>query len=99
MHTGSKKDFARRISAHCGTLNIQQSLDALNALCEIIREDVASGKMVFIPEFGIFDSVLWKAHLAYDPQHGGKVSIPEQRKVRFKPSALFRRMVAHGPSE
>lgn len=67
--------------------------DAVRAVFNTITRAVASGHDVAVTNFGTFRSVRAEQRTAYNPQTGGKVTVPAHQKLAFRASRRLRENV------
>lgn len=70
----------------------------IKALIKAIAESVENGEKVTLTGIGTFRMKKRKAKLARNLQTGESLHLPEGRKVSFKPSLSFRRLLKKNAS-
>ena len=68
----------------------------LDALAEIVTEQVKSGNEVNLTGLGKFHGAVRSARVSRNPKNGGEILIPEKMVAKFKLSATLKNAVAAG---
>lgn len=82
-----------RATALRGNFTQVATLEVVEALLDEIMCQVAKGERITLPGFGVFEPVVREAHTGRNPQNGEAVEVPKKVSPRFKPGAVFRRIV------
>ena len=84
----TKQDLAAKVAEKTGIGHLQ-SVKAVEAVMETIVESVSDGASVFLRGFGTFKPVIRKAKKARDISRGETITLPETKKLVFKPCKEF----------
>lgn len=87
-----KTAFINKVHERTG-LNKVQSQAAVNAMLDIIREEVAAGNDVQFVKFGTFTTITKQSRPGRNLRTGEAITIPEHKAIKFKPGKTFRDMV------
>ena len=71
----------------------KEAADAVEAVVETIKAEVAKGEKVAISGFGIFEKIQRNARTARNPFDGSVVKVKAKAVPKFKPGADFRKFV------
>lgn len=71
-------------------LTKRASEDALNALLEVVREELAKGNKVTLTGFGTFLVRHRAARMGRNPQTGEPIHIPEQQTPAFRAGSALK---------
>ena len=73
----------------------------LEALAEVVAEDIADGKVACLQGVGRIDTVERGGYKRNDPGHAGcTIDVPLHRKIKFTPSIdLLRRLTSLDPTK
>lgn len=74
-------------------LNKTEATRAVKALVDSIRNTVHSGGKISLSGLGTFRVKARKARPGRNPQTGQSLQIPAGRKISFKPSLSFKKLV------
>ncbi|MBI4055022.1 MAG: HU family DNA-binding protein [Elusimicrobia bacterium] len=80
----NKADLIRAVSRVLGTRS--DSVRAIEATFESMRNSLRSGEKVVLSGFGSFRVKMRKARKGRNPKTGQEVPVPPRRAVRFKAS-------------
>jgi DNA-binding protein HU-beta len=67
--------------------------DALNALLDVVREELAKGNKVTLTGFGTFLVRQRAARMGRNPQTGEPIHIPEQKTPAFRAGSALKEAV------
>jgi len=85
----TKTSLAKQASDKAGvSVNMAEKL--LNAVLEVIAENLAKGNDIVLTGFGNFKKSIRKARTGTNPQTGQKIQLPESKSVSFKPSKALK---------
>jgi DNA-binding protein HU-beta len=82
------EEVANRLEA-----NRKAAADAVEAVLETIKHEVAKGEKVSISGFGIFEKIQRNARTARNPFDGSTIKVKAKSVPKFKPGAEFRSFV------
>ena len=68
--------------------------DIAKGIFDVIKQAVASGEDVTIPQFGKFTSATRSARNGRNPHTGDAIQIPAKQVVKFRPSSSLKEAVA-----
>ena len=88
----TKKEITENISENIG-LKKKESMDMVDSLFEIIKDELAKGNPVMISGFGKWVVLNKKARTGRNPQTGEAMKIDARKVVTFKPSTVLRKTV------
>lgn len=86
-----KSEVIKRVSRDAG-LNRGESIRAVKALVDAIREAIKNGEKVSLTGLGTFKVKARKGRPGRNPQSGAAIIIPAGRKISFKPSMAFKKL-------
>jgi len=89
----TKTILAQQASDKAG-LSFNMSQNLLNAVLEVITENLAEGNDIVLTGFGNFKKSIRKARTGVNPQTGDKIQLPESKSVSFKPSKALKDKMA-----
>ena len=81
----NKKELTNAIANKTG-LSKTESLNALNAVMEIITEEMKQDKQIILIGFGIFSVKKKAARKGMNPTTFAPIEIPAKKVMNFKPS-------------
>jgi DNA-binding protein HU-beta len=81
-------EVARRLET-----NRKAAADAVDAVVDTIKAEVAKGEKVAISGFGIFEKIQRGARTARNPFDGSTIKVKAKSVPKFKPGAEFRKFV------
>lgn len=84
----NKKELTNAIANKTG-LSKTESLNALNAVMEIITEEMKQNKQIILIGFGTFSVKKKAARKGMNPTTFAPIEIPAKKVVNFKPSIYF----------
>lgn len=67
---------------------------AVEAVLDSIVRTVVNGEAVNVTGFGTFEGRYRPGRIARNPQDGARVHVPASRRVRFRPGANFKDLIA-----
>lgn len=79
----NKKEIIKAISEKAQMPN-ETAGKALEAITDVIKEELASGRKVQIVGFGVFEVSERAARKGRNPQTGEEINVPATRAPRFK---------------
>ncbi len=88
-----KAELAKKVAAACD-LSDAAGAKALEAVFEAIKQELAEGQKVAIPQFGSFEPRDRAARQGRNPQTGASIEIAASRTVGFKPATALKQAVA-----
>jgi len=88
----TKKEIMENISEKIG-LTKRESVDIVDSLFEIIKDELAKGNPVMISGFGKWEVRAKKERKGRNPQTGEPITIDARKVVTFKPSRITREEV------
>ncbi len=77
-------------------LSKKEVQEAVDALFELIREDLAQGNTIKLPRFGNFNVRSKRSRTGRNPKTGQEMKITARKVVTFKPSTILRDRVQKG---
>jgi integration host factor subunit alpha len=86
----TKKEITENISDKIG-LKKKESMDIVDSVFEIIKDELAKGKPVMISGFGKWTVSNKRARKGRNPQTGEPITIEARKVVTFKPSKRLRK--------
>lgn len=89
-----KKQFVNKLAKKVGVTQ-RDTAKMVDALCELIAEELVNGETVKMNGFGSFQSYLRAAKKARNPITGEEIIIPATNVVVFKPSCRLADSVAN----
>lgn len=89
----TKKEIMENIGEKIG-LTKRESMDIVDSLFEIIKDELAKGKPVMISGFGKWTVKAKKERRGRNPQTGEPMTIDARKVVTFKPSRITREEVS-----
>lgn len=93
----NKKELVARI-ARGASISQAKSLEIVNLVFDptdgLIARELVQGYKVVIPGFGTFSTRLSPPRLGTNPNTGGKIELPEKRRVRFHSGKTLKEHVA-----
>lgn len=89
----NKRDLITTAKGRVGA-SYQDCEAQLDAMLDVIGEELASGGEVRIHGFGVFKAVERKAREARNPKTGETIQIPAKRVVRFVPGKELKNRLA-----
>jgi integration host factor subunit alpha len=88
----TKKEITDNISDKIG-LKKKESVDVVDSLFELIKDELAKGKPVMISGFGRWSVKSKRARRGRNPQTGEAMTIDARKVVSFKPSVVLRTVI------
>ncbi len=88
----NKNEFVDRVAERLET-NRKAAADAVEAVFDTIKSEVAKGERVAISGFGIFEQIQRKARTARNPFDGSLIKVNAKAVPKFKPGADFKAFV------
>ena len=88
----TKKEIMENISEKIG-LTKRESVDIVDSLFEIIKDELAKGNPVMISGVGKWEVRAKKERKGRNPQTGEPITIDARKVVTFKPSRITREEV------
>ena len=85
----TKKEIMENVSERIG-LKKKESMDVVDSLFEIIKDELAKGKPVMISGFGKWTVKAKGERRGRNPQTGEAMTIDARKVVTFKPSVVLR---------
>lgn len=89
----NKQDLIR-VVANKADISQKDTGKVINAMIEVITEQVACGEQVQIIGFGTFEKRTRPARQGRNPRTGEVMEIPEKTAPAFKPGKAFKQFVA-----
>lgn len=89
----NKQDLIRAV-ANKADISQKDTGKVINAMLEVITEQVAHGEQVQIIGFGTFEKRTRPARQGRNPRTGEVMEIPEKTAPAFKPGKAFKQFVA-----
>ncbi len=80
-----KAELVKAVAEAAG-LSQKETSGAIEALTDVIKEELANGGSVAFKDFGTFQTMVRKARKSHDFVNGGVMTVPEKTVVKFKPS-------------
>ena len=77
-------------------LTKKESLNCINALCELIKETVKNGENVCIKDFGVFELKYRAQKTGINPRTGKPITIRARKVPTFKATQGFKDAVNYG---
>jgi DNA-binding protein HU-beta len=90
----SKEQFVAQLQKNAGLETKAQAEAVYQTVIQTVTEELSNGKTVSFRGFGTFTVVTRKARGGVNPATGEKISIPEQRAVKFSPGKDLRETAA-----
>lgn len=84
-----KGDFVAAVSEKTG-MNKKESEEALQAVLDVVREEVGAGKRVSLPGFGTFTLKDRSARKGRNPQTGEELDIPASKSPGFSAAKAWK---------
>lgn len=91
----TKTELAARLHLETGCSR-SNALQMINALAQIITEEVATGNVVQISGFGQFSAKPWPGRSACNPRTGVRVWLPAVVTPSFRAGAAFKAALQGG---
>lgn len=88
----NKKDLITTIAEKTGYTKKDIGI-VLDATFDAIEDGMISGDGVKISGFGSFETPVRAARSGRNPQTGEKITIPEMKGIRFKPSSTLKNKI------
>ncbi len=88
----TKKEIIENVSDRIG-LKKKESVDIVDSLFEVIKDELAKGKPVMISGFGRWSVRSKRARRGRNPQTGKAITIDARKVVSFKPSFVLRAVI------
>jgi integration host factor subunit alpha len=88
----TKKEIIENVSDKIG-LKKKESMDVVDSLFELIKDELAKGKPVMISGFGRWSVKAKRARRGRNPQTGEAMKIDARKVVTFKPSIVLRTVI------
>ena len=88
----TKKEITENVSDRIG-LKKKESVDIVDSLFEVIKDELAKGKPVMISGFGRWSVKSKRARRGRNPQTGKAITIDARKVVSFKPSVVLRTVI------
>ena len=88
----TKKEIIENISDKIG-LKKKESMDVVDSIFEIIKDELAKGKPVMISGFGKWTVKAKKERRGRNPQTGEAMKIDARKVVTFKSSVVLRTVI------
>lgn len=92
----NKNEVVSRV-AHGAGIPRSQTIRALKCLVTAIRDTVNTGGKISLTGLGTFKVKSRKARPGRNPKTGETILIPQGRKISFKPSLSFKKLIKSPP--
>ena len=85
----TKAELVAKIAEKNGTSKAQAEA-SMNAILEIIQDELAHGKKLTLTGFGTFSVSKRKARTGRNPRTGAEIKIPACKVAQFKPGKVLK---------
>ena len=79
--------------AEKNNMSKKESLNCVNALCEIIKSAVKNGEIVSIKDFGVFELKYRPQKTGLNPRTGKPITISARKVPHFRATEGFKQVV------
>lgn len=90
----TKSELITRLGAHHSALTGRDAQDAVNAIVRALAQALHDGHRIEIRDFGVFITVMRRAHVARNPKSGEAVNVADKYVPTFKAGKELRERVA-----
>lgn len=91
----NKEQVAQKLAEKIGVTK-KDAVESIDALIEIISEELVAGESVNIVNFGKFEAKMRKERVGRNPQTKEEMTIEAQRTVRFQVGKGLKERVKQG---
>lgn len=91
----NKEQVAQKLAEKNGVTK-KEALESIDALLDIITEELVSGESVSFVNFGKFEAKMRKERIGRNPQTKEEMTIEAQRTVRFQAGKGLKDLVKQG---
>lgn len=84
-----KTDIVKALHEKSGNMKLEEAADLIETVLFVMKQALATGQDVKLPEFGTFEVKHKKERKGWNPKKGEPMMIASRHVVKFKPSKML----------